>query len=173
MNFNPRNRARDRSQEIKMRTHDEIISELQKNANGFYYVATTIHEPQISRRPEADRWSVKEILCHLVDIQQVGLARIERMVAEDNPPVELYDEDTENEERNHRRDDMQQYLSVFLLGRVFVLATLHKGGGGVWQRRGQHPSRKDFTIEFILNDMLDHERKHFEQIRELVSRTST
>jgi hypothetical protein len=156
-----------------MRTHEQIISELQRNANGFYYTATSIHEPQISRRPESSRWSIKEILCHLTDIQQLGFARIEKIVAEDNPQIEFYDEAEENEERDHRQDDMQQYLAAFLLCRVFILATLNKGGPGVWQRRGQHPLQKDFTVEFILNDMLDHERKHFEQIREFVLRTSS
>jgi uncharacterized damage-inducible protein DinB len=156
-----------------MRTREQVATELQKNANGVYYSATSIHEPQISRRPEAGQWSIKEILCHLVDIQQLGLARIEKIVAEDNPQIEFYEEEKENAERDHRQDDMQQYLAVFLLGRVFILATLNKGGDSIWQRRGQHPVRRDFTIEFILNDMLDHERKHFEQIRELVLRTSS
>ena len=156
-----------------MRTHEQVVTELQKNANGFYYTATSIHEPQISRRPEASQWSIKEILCHLVDIQQMSFARIEKMVADDNPQIELYDEVKENEERDHRQDDMQQYLAVFLLSRVFILATLNKGGDQIWQRRGRHPAQKDFTIEFILNDILDHERKNFEQIRELVLRTSS
>ena len=156
-----------------MRTRDQIVTELQKNANGFYYSATSIHEPQISRRPEADQWSIKEILCHLVDIQQLSYARIEKIVVEDNPRIELYDEMKENEERDHRQDDVQQYLAVFLLGRVFILATLNRGGDSIWQRRGQHPVEKDFTIEFILNNILDHERKHFVQIRELVLRTSS
>jgi hypothetical protein len=155
-----------------MRTREEIISELQKNANGFYYAATSVPEPLISRRPQEDEWSVKEILCHLADIQQLCFERIEKMVREDNPQIELYDEVTENQERDHRQDDMRQSLPLFLLYRINILAMLNRVGDTVWGRRGQHPLEKDFTVEFILNDMLDHERKHSEQIRELLSKTS-
>jgi hypothetical protein len=94
------------------------------------------------------------------------------MVREDNPQIELYDEVTENQERDHRQDDMRQSLPLFLLYRINILAMLNRVGDTVWGRRGQHPLEKDFTVEFILNDMLDHERKHSEQIRELLSKTS-
>ena len=147
-----------------MKTHDEILAELEKNADHLREIVDRIPEPLISERLEADKWSVKEILCHLVDIQNVGTARIGRMLKETDPVIEIYDEERENRERKHQHANVSDAAAVFLSTRGALISELKNRHDEDWQRTGQHPEQERFTIEFILNDMLDHENKHFEQI---------
>ena len=152
-----------------MRTHDEALKEMSDNRIFFEQTVERYPEPAISHRPSEHQWSIKEILCHLVDIQEVGAGRVTKMLAEENPAIELYDEDKENRERDHRNDDMGLYKANFISTRDKLLSAL-TGNDSAWQRRGRHALNPDFSVEFIVNDMLDHERIHFEQINLITTR---
>ena len=89
-----------------MRSHDQTLKEMNDNRLLFEQIVSNYPEPAISHRPGEHNWSIKEILCHLADIQELVLGRVQKMLAEENPSIELYDEERENRERDHRDDDM-------------------------------------------------------------------
>ena len=153
-----------------MKTHAEILSQLAENGQRFEQLVETIPEPLISERPTADEWSIKEILCHLVDIQNVGAGRIAQILRADDPQIEVYDDAKENRERNHRQDDVRRAMATFLLVRSEFMSELQARPERDWQRTGRHPEQENFTVEFILRDMSEHERKHFEQIDDRIAR---
>jgi hypothetical protein len=155
-----------------MRTHEQILGELVENGARFERAAGRVPEPLISKRLAQDEWSIKEDLCHIADIQSVGVGRIEKIMSEENPPIEIYDESRENLERDHRDDDMSSSLATFLTARADLVSKMRDRPGSDWQRAGQHPVCERFTVEFILNDMLDHEQKHFERIDRTMDRLS-
>ena len=152
-----------------MRTHDEALKVMNDNRIIFEQIVERYPEPAISHRPSEHQWSIKEILCHLVDIQEVVAGRVTKMLAEENPAIELYDEDKENRERDHRNDDIGLYKATFISTREKLLSAL-AGKDSAWQRRGRHALNPDFSVEFVVNDMLDHERLHFEQINLITTR---
>jgi len=153
-----------------MRNHDQMLKELIDNRLLFEQIATQYPEPAISHRPSDHQWSVKEILCHLVDIQEVIAGRVHKMLSEQNPPIELYDEEKENRARDHRHDDMGLYKAKFVSTREELLSQLTRAELADWKRAGRHPLNPDYTVEFVLNDMLDHEHLHFEQVRLITTR---
>src|SRR3982751_6547712 len=87
-------------EEKVMESHEQLLGEMREHNNIFQRIAKEIPEPRLSARAGEDRWSVKEILCHLADIQTVGAGRIHKMLGEDNPLIELYYEERENIERS-------------------------------------------------------------------------
>lgn len=153
-----------------MRTHDQTMKELDDNRMLFEQIVAQYPEPAISHRPGEHNWSIKEILGHLADIQELVVARVDKMLAEENPAIELYDEERENRERDHRDDDMGLAKSNFVSTREKLVAALKRAGEAAWKRTGRHPMNPDFTVEFVVNDMLDHEQHHFEQVRLITTR---
>jgi uncharacterized damage-inducible protein DinB len=153
-----------------MRTHDQALKELNDNRLLFEQVLTSYTEPAISHRPSEHSWSIKEILCHLADIQELVAARVHKMLAEENPPIELYDEEKENRERDHHDDDAGLCKANFVRVREGLLSALAGAGESGWNRAGRHPLNPDYNVEFAVNDMLDHERHHFEQVRLITTR---
>lgn len=153
-----------------MRSHEQSLKELSDNKRLFEQTVENYPEPTISRRPTDDQWSIKEILCHLVDIQDVVAGRVQKMLSEENPPIELYDEERENSERDHRGDDIGLYKANFVSVRDILMSKLAGADAGIWKRTGRHPLNPEFTVEFAVNDMLDHERLHFEQVRLIATR---
>jgi len=153
-----------------MRTHDQAMKALDDNRQLFEQIVTDYPEPAISRRPGEHNWSIKEILCHLADIQEIVHGRVDKMLNEENPRIELYDEEKENRERDHRNDDMGLAKANFVSVREQLIAALKSAGESAWGRTGRHAMNPDFTVEFVVNDMLDHEQLHFEQIRLITTR---
>ncbi|HJQ70986.1 MAG TPA: DinB family protein [Blastocatellia bacterium] len=153
-----------------MRTHEQKMKELNDNRRLFERIVAQYPEPAISHRPGEHNWSIKEILGHLADIQELVLVRVSKMLAEENPPIELYDEEQENRERDHRNDDMGVAKSNFVSTRERLIDALKGGGDSAWARTGRHPMNPDFNVEFVVNDMLDHEHLHFEQVRLITTR---
>lgn len=153
-----------------MRSHEESLKELSDNRLLFEQIVANYPEPTISHRPSENNWSIKEILCHLVDIQEVVAGRVQKMLSEENPPIELYDDERENRERDHRGDDIGLYKANFVSTRDNLLSKLAGAEDSVWKRAGRHPLNPEFTIEFVVNDMLDHEHIHFEQVRLITTR---
>ena len=153
-----------------MRTHDQAIKALEDNRALFEQIVARYPEPAISHRPGEHNWSIKEILCHLADIQELVVGRVDKMLAEDNPVIELYDEERENRERDHRNDDMGLAKSNFVSAREKLVAALKRAGEAGWARTGRHTMNHDFTVKFVVNDMLDHEQHHFEQVRLITTR---
>ncbi len=153
-----------------MRTHDQAMKALNDNRRLFEQIVTDYPEPAISHRPGEQNWLIKEILCHLADIQEIVRGRIDKMLTEENPQIELYDEEKENRERDHRDDDMGLAKANFVSVREELIAALKSAGETAWGRKGRHPINPDFTVEFVVNDMLDHEQLHFEQIRLITTR---
>ena len=153
-----------------MRSREQLLAELSENKTLFEQTVSNYPEPTISRRPSDNQWSIKEILCHLADIQELAAARVEKMLSEDNPAIELYDEERENRERDHREDDMGLYKATFVSARDKLISNLAGADDAAWKRTGRHPLNPEFTVEFVVNDMLDHEHIHFEQIRLITTR---
>ena len=153
-----------------MRTHDETLKELNDNRILFEQIVGRYPEPAISARPSEHQWSIKEILCHLVDIQEVVVGRVSKMIAEENPPIELYDEEKENRERDHSNDDIGLYKATFISTRDKLLSALTGAEESRWERRGRHALNPDFSVDFVVNDLLDHEHLHFEQIHLITTR---
>jgi hypothetical protein len=153
-----------------MRTHDQTLKELSDNRQLFEQIVERYPEPAISHRPSEHQWSIKEILCHLADIQEVVAGRVHKMLAEENPSIELYDEEKENRERDHRNDDIGLHKANFISARGRLISALAGRDDSAWQRRGRHALNPDFSVEFVINDMLDHEHLHFEQVRLITTR---
>ena len=147
-----------------------MLRELLENTTRFERVANKIPEPLISTRSARDEWSIKENLAHLADIQNLCVGRIKKILSEDNPPIEIYDDERENRQRDHSNEDMSSLREAFLSIRSNLVLGMKELPDSDWLRTGRHPERENFTIEFILNDMLDHERKHFEKIDQIANR---
>jgi hypothetical protein len=56
------------------RTPDDLASAIQGRAS-----------VELARRPDAKNWSATEIVCHLRDIEEIGMMRFRMMLAMDEP----------------------------------------------------------------------------------------
>src|SRR5712691_12561126 len=118
-------------------------------------------EAELSRRPDAHNWSVKEIVCHLRDVEELFQIRFHTVVALDEPRILVLGASAENlaawriggaighpldpgrwaEDRQYLRHDTREALAAFQRRRAEVLVLLRSLSPAEWQRGGIHPSR--------------------------------
>ena len=115
-------------------------------------------------KPAADRWSITEVLGHLLMIEQLYEQRARRMVIEESPALARY---TPAAESQTPKKQARQYLEELVaLRRAFVFF-LHSVPSAAGARTGIHPEMGTITLSQMLHELANHDLGHIRQIAEL------
>jgi len=119
-------------------------------------------------KPSADRWSIREVLAHLVDVEQAGFcARIEAMLREDNPFLAPYDQLAVIASGKYGNVAGGELLSRFEQQRGDSLKFLLRLPAVSLGRAGKHGELGRITIQDLINEWGFHDLGHIRQIIEL------
>ncbi len=105
--------------------------------------------PDVRQRPDDDTWSPLEYACHVRDVHRVYAQRVGRMLAEDDPNYENWDQDTTAIEKRYN-EQLPSIVAVELvdaadgIGGLFALAE-----GDQWLRTGRRSDGASFTVDSI------------------------
>lgn len=122
-------------------------------------------EAVLARRPAEGAWAAKEIVCHLRDVEEFYLNRIEILLVNDEPKLILLDPDRWAEERQYLRHDVGEALATFRLRREETLKFLNSLSPDQWSRGGIHPILGRITVRKIVRSMPRHDDTHLDQLR--------
>lgn len=111
-------------------------------------------------RPAAGEWSVLECLGHMADSELVTSARYRWVLAEDEPPLQGWDQEAWAARLDHLRDDPATLLDMF--------AALRRANVALWERTpdkdrsraGIHAERGPETFELLFRLQAGHGRVH-------------
>ena len=116
--------------------------------------------PLVRVRPREDCWSALEYGCHVRDVFRLGVYRVHRMLEEDDPRFENWDQ---NETAVAERYDLQDPPAVAneLLTAATALADLYDTvQTDQWQRPGLRSDGSPFTVDsfgrYFLHDPMHH-----------------
>ena len=117
-------------------------------------------------KPAPDRWSISEVLAHISDMEQVFAERSRRMVSEDSPALQRYDQ-TKSPGGDYSRGSAGEHLAHFVRARktstVFLKGLPASAGG----RTGIHSELGNITLAQMLNEWASHDLGHIRQIAEI------
>jgi uncharacterized damage-inducible protein DinB len=112
----------------------------------------------------ADGWSVLEIMCHLMDLEDIYLMRVRRALAEVKPEYEPVDNDELARLHDYVNQDLFDMFERYVARRLEHLALLTSLREDEWLRRGVHPQSGVMTVlEMAINTAL-HDIDHIGQI---------
>ena len=126
---------------------------------------------KLRRRPLPDEWSALEVCCHLRDYAQEEGVRVRRLVEEDGPALESYDQEAWARERHYQGDDparVRTALRAFWGGLAYQLEGLEDEQ---WQRGGTHSERGAITVRSRADRQVAHAHAHLEQLRAIRDQT--
>lgn len=118
-------------------------------------------------KPAPDRWSISEVLAHLVALEQVYAERALRMVAEDSPAITKYDQAGAAARGEYSRGSAGENLALFTRTRRSSLALLVGLPASAGSRTGIHSELHTITLAQMLNEWASHDLGHLRQIAEL------
>lgn len=116
-------------------------------------------------RSAPDGWTAREIAHHLADSETIGYLRLRRLLAEDYPVIQGYDE-PEYARRLHYDRPIASALEVFRAVRAATTELLDSLTAAEWTREGTHSESGRYTMDDWLEMYAAHAHAHAAQISE-------
>lgn len=126
-------------------------------------------DEDLAWRPAPDRWSVKEVLAHLLDLDERGWPRRLQAFAEAGAGEEPALPPTPPDEARNRELCLA-HTAEGLLDRLQAvrnanLDRLRAVPAGGWGRFARHPKSGRVTLHWLVNRWAEHDAGHVDQIR--------
>jgi uncharacterized damage-inducible protein DinB len=124
---------------------------------------------EIALAPAAEGWSPRDVVAHLLTVRDLGgMARIRRVVEQDEPRIEPYDETAALQASGYRERPLGWLLLEFERKRredVEWLRTLDEATLG---RRGLHGEYGPVTAGELLHHIAYHDLDHLRQVASML-----
>src|SRR5438552_3759836 len=94
----------------------EISDLLERYRRGAELVAVAITGaagPELDFSPAPGQWSIRQIMAHLADSELVSAMRFRKVIAEENPTLEAFDQDAWGRNLDYGRRKTSQTLESF------------------------------------------------------------
>src|SRR5262245_8372136 len=135
---------------------------------GYRVVVTAlkgIHPAELDWRPAPTEWSAREVVHHLADSESISAHRLRRLLIEDNPVIQGYDQDEYARRLRYQSRPMAPALEAFKAARATTAQLLDTMTDGDWQRAGTHTESGPYVAEQWLEIYAGHGEVHAQQIR--------
>jgi hypothetical protein len=123
---------------------------------------------QLMRRPAPDKWSVAEILAHLVDAELVTSWRLRQVLTNSAVPIQAYDQDLWAKTFNYARRDPRLSLANFRALREANVALLKSVPRKLWENYGVHAERGNESINHVVKMVAGHDLNHLQQVQKIL-----
>jgi len=136
--------------------YDKVMNAL----NGFPVESLAAH-------PIPGKWSAREIVHHLGDSETTSAGRLRKLLVEDNPTIQGYDQDKFATKLRYNERDMAPALEAFRSARETTGQLLELMNEDDWKRAGTHTESGPYSMEDWLKIYAAHAHNHAAQIRRL------
>jgi hypothetical protein len=140
---------------------------VEKYRDGYRVVSDAlqgISDRELDARPAPGKWSAREIVHHLADSEMTSAIRLRRVLAEDRPLIQGYDQE-EFARRLYYDRPIQASLDAFRAARQTTAEILDRLTAADWAREGTHSESGRYTVERWLEIYAVHAHGHADQIR--------
>lgn len=114
----------------------------------------------VAVRPADNVWSTLEYACHVRDVHRIFAERIRRMLAEENPTFENWDQDASAVEGGYADQDPSVVAQELVAAADEVAALYESVTGDQWARPGVRSNGSQFTVaslgRYHLHDVAHH-----------------
>jgi hypothetical protein len=140
---------------------------IEKYRDGYREVSDAlqgISDRELDSRPAPGKWSPREIVHHLADSEMTSAIRLRRLLVEENPLIQGYNQETFAQRLYYDRA-IQPSLDAFRAARQTTADILARIPEAAWTREGTHSESGRYTVERWLEIYAEHAHNHAEQIR--------
>ena len=151
-------------------TNEERSDLIAKYAAGYDEVTNALNgfpEDSLSTNVIPGKWSAKEIVHHLADSESTSAIRLRRLLVEDSPVIQGYDQDAFAVRLRYNEREMSPALEAFRSARETTVQLLRLMSDDDWVREGVHTENGKYTPEIWLTIYAAHAHNHAAQIKRL------
>ncbi|SRR6266508_3212493 len=151
-------------------TTDERLTMIATYKEGYDEVARSLKdfpEHSLTAHPIEGKWSAAEIVHHLADSETTSALRLRRLLVEDHPLIQGYDQDAFAARLNYNNREIAPALDAFRCARATTAQLFDFMNDEDWFREGTHSESGAYTAEDWLRIYAAHAHNHAAQIRRL------
>jgi len=155
---------------MDQRDKDRLLCNLKSLPNELEDLLKDLDEETLRWRPIPNKWSIKEIMCHLRDMELLAyLGRYRKMLTEDNPLLPNVDQDRIAIETDYINQDAKTALEEFKRLRLETIQTLEGAPPESWARSGRHSTDGPMTVEqLVVRQIKGNDLNHLVQMKDIV-----
>ncbi len=141
-----------------------LLANLRSSPAALSTLTTSLPQEAWTQSPVPGEWCLTEIICHLRDVErEVNLARIHKVLDEENPFLVGEVTDVWVKERRCAEQDGRQALADFVDARKETLGLLD-GLQAEWSRTARHAIFGSSTLQELVGIVAGHDRVHIQQV---------
>jgi DinB superfamily len=141
---------------------DALIAQYRKGTAAVDAALDAITEDELDRQASPDEWSARMVCHHLADSEANASIRLRHLIADDEPVIQGYSEESWAERLAYDRP-IEASLAVFRAVRASTSELLDRIPD--WARAGTHTESGRYSIEDWLRIYAAHAHDHADQIR--------
>lgn len=139
-----------------MATPPDLIDRYAVGPELLTYAAQGLGPEREQARPGPGAWSVAELVAHMVDSDSVGIERMKRVIAEDNPTLQAYDQDAWIARLDAQSMPVAEGVALFAANRGWMTRILRKCAEADFARSGLHTEDGPKTLAKLLAGYVGH-----------------
>jgi hypothetical protein len=145
----------------------ELIAKYKAGYDEVTKALTNFPPTALTARPIEGKWSAAEIVHHLADSETTSGLRLRRLIAEDRPLIQGYDQDDYAARLKYNLREMAPSLEAFRYARETTAQLFEFMNDDDWRREGTHSESGSYTAEDWLKIYAAHGHNHAAQIQRL------
>ena len=119
-------------------------------------------------RPAPNKWSVRQIMAHLADVEIIYGYRMRQILADRNPTIAPINQDDWAQNLNYNAAPLEESLERFRIQRHANVRLLRSVEPPDLAKAAVHPEHKEpFTLAILTEWMAKHDPNHAGQIKKL------
>ena len=137
----------------------DLLSTLESAVQDWKRLLGPLTETQGNFRYEPSKWSIKEVVGHVVDTERIFAYRVLRIARGDQTPLSGFEQDDYVREGYFPERTLADLLEEFRAVRLATTLLLRSLPDQAWRRRG-NANQKEVTVTAMAFIIAGHERHH-------------
>ncbi len=150
-----------------MSEHAELLERFRRGSELLALAMTGAAGAEVDFKPAPGKWCIRQIVCHLADVETVLSVRLRSVIAEDNPTLPNMEQDAWAERLDYARRKPSHTIDSFRSRRAENYELLKDQPDEAYSRQGTHTTRGPLTLLDLLSFYTHHTEAHILQIRGL------
>lgn len=143
-----------------MNATDDVIDRYEYGGRLLTLAVEGLTPGQGRERVGPGAWSISELVAHMLDSDLVGIDRMKRVIAEENPTLQAYDENAWIARLDSRSMPMDEAAELFAANRKWMARVLRHCTEADFARSGRHTEDGPKTLANLLATYVSHLDHH-------------
>lgn len=117
-------------------------------------------DAQLDAMPIPGTWSIRQIVVHLMDSDLIAAYRMKRIIAEDRPKLDVWDENAFVSRLGYEWLSADKAAELFSVNRVFMAEILQSLPSESFERVALHPEVGELPLGALLRLYVHHVHHH-------------